>query len=94
MKSATKQTKHAPFDIINDDGGHSHEQQLTSLLALWPHVSPGGYYLLEDIIHDQAGERLAEVCRNIMREQESDDPIASTCEFAAVFHGTIVMRKK
>jgi cephalosporin hydroxylase len=85
---------HAPFDLINDDGGHGAEEQLTSLRVLWPHLARGGFYLLEDIIHDQAGDRLAELCRRIMREQEGDDRIASTCEFAAVFHGTIVMRKK
>jgi cephalosporin hydroxylase len=87
-------TTHAPFDIINDDGGHSHEQQLTSLRMLWPHLSSGGYYLLEDIGADQTRERLAGICGKIMQEREGDDPIASTCEFAAVFHGTIVMRKK
>jgi cephalosporin hydroxylase len=87
-------TTYAPLDIINDDGGHSHEQQLTSLRMLWPHLSSGGYYLLEDIGADQTRERLAGICGKIMQEREGDDPIASTCEFAAVFHGTIVMRKK
>jgi hypothetical protein len=38
-----------PFDIAIDDGGHFPDQQLTSLLTLWPHVIPGGIYAVEDI---------------------------------------------
>ncbi len=33
------------FDVIIDDGGHSMEQQQTSLMALWRHVRPGGVYM-------------------------------------------------
>jgi hypothetical protein len=40
---------HGPFGIVIDDGGHEPDQQLTSLLTLWPHVSPGGIYAVEDI---------------------------------------------
>jgi hypothetical protein len=37
------------LDLIVDDGGHSMEQQQVSLAALFPHVKPGGYYILEDL---------------------------------------------
>lgn len=40
---------HGPFDLIIDDGGHWSSQQLASLGALWPHVAPGGIYLIEDL---------------------------------------------
>jgi hypothetical protein len=37
------------FDIIIDDGGHANFQHLASIRALWPHVRPGGLYVIEDI---------------------------------------------
>ena len=38
-----------PYDVIIDDGGHSRKQQINSLIGLWPHVKPGGFYIVEDI---------------------------------------------
>ena len=37
------------FDIILDDGGHSMEQQQVSFGFLFPHVRPGGLYIIEDV---------------------------------------------
>jgi hypothetical protein len=37
------------FDLIVDDGGHTMEQQQVSLGMLFPHLSPGGLYALEDL---------------------------------------------
>lgn len=37
------------FDIIIDDGGHTMNQQITSLVNLWAAVKPGGIYFLEDL---------------------------------------------
>ena len=36
------------FDVIVDDGSHIPEHQLLSLEILWPLLSPGGVYILED----------------------------------------------
>jgi hypothetical protein len=36
------------YDIILDDGGHTMEQQINSLNALFPLLAPGGVYLIED----------------------------------------------
>ena len=41
-------TKHRPFDIIIDDGGHKMNQQIASFNALWPRLSDGGLYVVED----------------------------------------------
>ena len=38
-----------PQDVIIDDGGHSNMMQETSLRVLFPHVRPGGVYILEDL---------------------------------------------
>lgn len=37
------------FDLILDDGGHTMAQQQSSLGFLFPHVRPGGYYVVEDL---------------------------------------------
>jgi hypothetical protein len=37
------------FDVIIDDGSHRYEHQYPSLLALWPHLAPGGLYAIEDL---------------------------------------------
>lgn len=37
------------IDIVIEDGGHHPEQQIATLEALLPHVSPGGVYVTEDI---------------------------------------------
>lgn len=37
------------YDVIVDDGGHTMGQQLASLKALWPAVSSGGIYVIEDL---------------------------------------------
>jgi hypothetical protein len=38
------------LDIAVDDGGHSPEQQITTLEEILPHLRPGGVYLCEDVI--------------------------------------------
>lgn len=37
------------WDIIIDDGGHHTNQIIPAFNALWPHVSPGGFYCIEDL---------------------------------------------
>ncbi|MFI9379841.1 class I SAM-dependent methyltransferase [Kutzneria sp. NPDC052558] len=41
--------EHGPFDIVIDDGSHRNEHVRTSFEALFPHVRPGGYYVIEDL---------------------------------------------
>lgn len=38
-----------PFDVVIDDGSHIQSHILTSFLALFPHVTPGGIYVIEDL---------------------------------------------
>jgi predicted O-methyltransferase YrrM len=40
--------EHGPFDVIIDDGGHTMDQQITSVEALFPMLNEGGVYLVED----------------------------------------------
>jgi 2-polyprenyl-3-methyl-5-hydroxy-6-metoxy-1,4-benzoquinol methylase len=43
-------SRHAPFDIIIDDGGHTVQQQVATIECLFNHVNPGGLYIVEDIL--------------------------------------------
>jgi hypothetical protein len=38
-----------PFDVILDDGGHTMNQQITSFVTLFRHMSSGGAYIIEDL---------------------------------------------
>jgi hypothetical protein len=40
--------KNPQIDIILDDGGHSMDQQITTLISLFPILTDGGTYLCED----------------------------------------------
>ncbi|MFE4973653.1 hypothetical protein ACFRAR_16265 [Kitasatospora sp. NPDC056651] len=41
--------RHGPFDIVIDDGSHVNEHIRTTFRALYPHVRPGGLYVIEDL---------------------------------------------
>jgi SAM-dependent methyltransferase len=43
--------KHTIFDLIIDDGGHTCEQQKKSFEFLFPLLSDGGIYIIEDVSH-------------------------------------------
>lgn len=38
-----------PFDIVVDDGSHVSSHVITTFGALFPHVRPGGFYVIEDL---------------------------------------------
>ncbi|MFB8276856.1 class I SAM-dependent methyltransferase [Nocardia colli] len=40
---------YGPFDIVIDDGSHENAHVRTSFDALFPHVRPGGLYVIEDM---------------------------------------------
>ena len=41
--------QHGPWDLIVDDGGHMMHQQITSFRSMFPHVTSGGMYFIEDL---------------------------------------------
>lgn len=42
--------KEGPFDIIVDDGSHMQSHIITSFETLFPLLSPGGFYVIEDTL--------------------------------------------
>ncbi|MGW4438717.1 hypothetical protein ACWELO_23665 [Streptomyces sp. NPDC004596] len=41
--------RYGPFDIVIDDGSHENEHVRISFDVLFPHVRPGGLYVIEDL---------------------------------------------
>jgi len=41
--------RYGTFDIVIDDGGHRPEQQITTFLEIYPALTPGGTYMVEDV---------------------------------------------
>lgn len=41
--------RHGPFDVIVDDASHVSSLTVASFKLLWPHVKPGGLYVVEDL---------------------------------------------
>jgi hypothetical protein len=41
----------AGLDIMVDDGGHQPKQMFTTLKEVFPHIHPGGFLLIEDILN-------------------------------------------
>ena len=37
------------FDIVIDDGSHVPSHQLLTFETVWPHITPGGIFVIEDI---------------------------------------------
>jgi hypothetical protein len=48
---------HETIDIIIDDGGHRYNEMKNSFLRLWPRLSPGGVYIIEDLRLIEQGEQ-------------------------------------
>lgn len=45
------------FDVIVDDGSHAPDDVVAVFAEIFPHLAPGGLYVIEDIEHDEAARR-------------------------------------
>ena len=41
--------EHGPFDFVIDDGSHENAHQIETFRILWPFVTDGGAYIVEDV---------------------------------------------
>ena len=44
------------FDAVVDDGSHINTDIITTFIALWQHVKPGGFYAIEDLATGYGGD--------------------------------------
>jgi hypothetical protein len=93
--------RYGSFPIIIDDAGHVHSAQLASFETLWPYVSAGGLYIIEDVFKgfDQTS-KLLQYFKDFINKNNflSPGPYDSSKEKKEIsgitFHqGMIVIRK-
>jgi hypothetical protein len=51
---------YSSFDVIIDDGPHTENAQLAAWNVLFPHLSPGGVYVIEDVQSLEVAHRIAD----------------------------------
>lgn len=97
-----------PFDIVLDDGSHQAEDQQQTLRHLWPHVKPGGFYVMEDVHTSykpggrwEMGWRVAgttmEFIKGLLDDVHAADhgqpQVLEDLEFVHLYYRTVVLRK-
>ncbi len=62
--------RHGPWDLILDDASHTMKHQQRTLDLLWPHLKPGGYYVIEDL-HTSFMPKLEHHCADLEGEKNA-----------------------
>ena len=71
-----------PYDIVIDDGAHTRNQQIRSLIGLWPSVkTEGGVYVIEDMHY------------NYDNEKNKDSPETSFEMLTKIMHFLVFQKK-
>src|SRR5262245_40258460 len=71
-----------PFDIVIDDASHASAHQQVALACLFPHVAPGGFYVIEDLNWQPPGLERADVpqTRTLLRRKSFESPVITGAE--------------
>jgi hypothetical protein len=66
-----------PFDIVIDDASHASAHQQIALACLFPHVTPGGLYFIEDLNWQPEKLEHADVpkTRTLLRQKCFNSPL-------------------
>ena len=86
--------EYGPFDVIVDDGGHYVDEQLFSFGYLFPHLQPGGLYLLEDIYDIRVAQTLGTMGIATVTHPRARSPEYRETDIAAVmfYPGAAIIR--
>ena len=68
------------FDVIIDDGCHHTLAQVVSFMALWPHLTTGGIYIIEDVGYPDVVSKAIDGEIHIFRKDGRWDDVAVTRE--------------
>lgn len=87
--------REGPFDWIIDDGSHSYADITATLARLWPHVAPGGWYLIEDWTTDdgQPTVLFAQLAAKMIGYWPSPEAPAGAWDLVQVRRPFIALRK-
>jgi hypothetical protein len=71
-----------PFDIVIDDASHASAHQQIALACLFPHVTPGGFYFIEDLHWQPSTLERADVpqTRTLLRRKCFESPVITAAE--------------
>ena len=62
------------WDIVIDDGSHVFNDQKVSFETLWPHLSQGGLYAIEDVMRRHSGSLpCIDYFRDVIRTKFTDE---------------------
>lgn len=100
--------EHGPFDVVIDDGGHTMNQQITAVEALFPRLTFGGTYIVEDThtsywpeyrdrdetFIDWVVARIDSLHANFDPEGDPDSPWATTLGTVEVNDSIVVLTKE
>jgi cephalosporin hydroxylase len=67
-----KKTTPKTWDIIVDDGGHRFNQITSSFKNLWPHISRGGLYVIEDLNMDHGFSKVMGTWMTLISQQTKE----------------------
>jgi RimJ/RimL family protein N-acetyltransferase len=75
-------SSHGPFDIVIDDASHVSTHQQIALASLFPHVTPGGFYIIEDLHWQPDAMETASVpkTRELLRHKCFESPVITELE--------------
>ena len=66
------------FDVIIDDGCHHTLAQVISFFVLWPHLNPGGIYIIEDVGYPEVLAKAVDGETHIFRKDGRWDDVLIT----------------
>jgi hypothetical protein len=71
-----------PFDVVIDDGSHASPHQQVALACLFPHLTPGGFYFMEDLNAQPLALERSDVpqTRTLLRTKCFESPVITTAE--------------
>ena len=84
--------KYGPFDVIIDDAGHDPAAQLFSFKYLFPAMSAGGYYLLEDIWIPEVVNFFADLGAAVV-QLGSTNNLARLCETISFHREAVIIQR-
>ena len=71
-----------PFDIVIDDASHASTHQQIALACLFPHVTLGGFYFIEDLNRQPMALERPDVpqTRTLLRRKCFESPVVTSAE--------------